>query len=164
MCATPFYCLIAFMHAMRCGLHACDYCLLATPLYTVNDILAMQRYVIWNKIKHCRSTNYKYSEWQVILNKIAKILKIVQVWKLSTSKICMHTMSIMLCCQLCSTLIHRSMNQEMLERTSVIKVGTMKNTDDFYNAKEAIPPNWHFSLSEEITKEETGKCTKNVCI
>ena len=34
--------------------------------------------------------------------------------------------------------LHKRMNQEPLERTLAIKVGTMKNMDDFYNANEAI--------------------------
>ena len=34
-------------------------------------------------------------------------------------------------------LLHSSTNQELFESTSVIKVATMKNTDDFCYAKEA---------------------------
>ena len=77
--------------------------LLARPVHTANDTFfkkylfiisfAMQRYVIRDTIKHCRRSSKikptNISEWKAILkNKIAKILKIAQLQKLPTSKIC----------------------------------------------------------------------------
>ena len=50
-----------------------------------------------------------------------------------------------------------------LKSTSVIKVATMKNTDNFCYAKEAIACNHQFTVSKDEwnTKEGTGKSMKN---
>ena len=51
-----------------------------------------------------------------------------------------------------------------LKCTSVIKVATMKNTNDFHYAKEAITKSTLFTVSKDEwnTKEDTGKSMKNV--
>jgi len=53
-----------------------------------------------------------------------------------------------------------------VKNTSVIKVATMKNTDDFHYAKEAIMCNnqiiaFHCQQDEWNTKEDTGKSLNN---
>jgi len=50
-----------------------------------------------------------------------------------------------------ASLLHSSINQELFKNSSVIKVATVKSTDDFHYAKEAIMcmqmPNQHILLS-----------------
>jgi len=60
----------------------------------------------------------------------------------------------------------QSTNQELFERTSVIKVATTKCTNNFHYAKEAIMY-YHqidtFTVGKDKwnTKEDTGKSIKN---
>ena len=70
---------------------------------------------------------------------------------------------ISLLCQIFSTCYIALQIRNCLKNTSVVKVATMKNTDDFcYALKETIsvqPPNQRFSLSAKMNG--TGKSMKN---
>ena len=62
--------------------------------------------------------------------------------------------------------LHSSTNQELFENTSVIKIATMKNMDDFrYEGKpsRAIAKSTLFAVSKDEweTQKDTGKSMKN---
>ena len=64
--------------------------------------------------------------------------------------------------------LHSSTNQEQFEKTSAIKIATMKNTDDFrYEGKPscATTKSTPFAVSKDEwdTKEDTGKVNEE-CI
>jgi len=74
--------------------------------------------------------------------------------------------SIALLCQLFSTCYTAVRIKNCLKSTSVIKVATMENTDDFSYAKEAIMCNHQinaFTVSKDkrSAKVDTGKSQKN---
>ena len=68
--------------------------------------------------------------------------------------------SIMLCCQLCSTHYTALQIKNCSKGTSAIKVGTMKNTSIM---KGTTAKSTHFTVSKDEwdTKEDTGKSMKN---
>ena len=75
--------------------------------------------------------------------------------------------SIMLRCRLCSTRYTAIRIKNYLKSTSVIKIATMKNTDDFrFKGKQSRTraKSTHFPVSKDEwdTKEDTGKSMKNV--
>ena len=74
--------------------------------------------------------------------------------------------SIMLCCRLCSIRYTAIRIKNCLKSTFLIKIATIKNTDDFhFEGKpsrvrtKSIP--FPVSKDEWDTKEDTGKSTKN---
>ena len=76
--------------------------------------------------------------------------------------------SITLHCQLCSTRYTAVRIKNCSKGTSVIKVATMKNTDDFCFEGKPSRATAKLTLStvskdEWDTKEETGKFMKNAC-
>ena len=76
--------------------------------------------------------------------------------------------SIMLCCQLCSTRYTAVRIKNCLKSTSAITIATMTNTDDFhYRGKpsHAIAKSILFAVSKDEwdTKEDTGKSMRMHC-
>jgi len=74
--------------------------------------------------------------------------------------------SIALLCQLCSTHYTAVRTKNCLKSTSVIKVATMKSTDDFSLCKGSYDMTTKLTLftvskDEWNTKEDTGKSLKN---
>ena len=71
--------------------------------------------------------------------------------------------SIMLRCQLCSTRYTALQIKNCLKSASVIKVATMKNTNDFHYKGKPSHATAPFAVSKDEwdTKEDTGKSMKN---